>query len=221
EISIVEGQVLPHVSDQQKKYIPFPLQDWYVGGQLGSTGLYGTLRYVEKEKWVASTRIGVNPFAQQGNEDWAGYSLPMDISGGIRRPGFLSQYIGENAWTAGGSLFVGAGEEGFLLPGAFVEWERFLDAHTAPRPNHRRDARPHNYEVQAITLRLGAYLNTGNIGGGRVILPTISIGYQFNLRGPRIPKHDFKKTEVVYLHDIYREDLERQLERREDRNREP
>ncbi len=217
DVSIVEAQVIPHVSDQRNQYLQFPLQDLYVGGQLGSTGLYGTVRYVNKERWVGAASVGLNPFAQQGNDDWEGYTVPIVLSGGLRQPGFFSQYIGENAWTVGGSLFAGAGGAGFVLPGAFIELERFRKPTGQARKNHRRDARPYSYEVQAFTLRLGAYLNVGNWGQGRVIVPTISLGYQFNLFGPRIPKHDFKKTEVVYVHDIYRDQLMRQKERREER----
>ena len=105
----------------------------------------------------------------------------------------------------------------FVLPGAYVEIERFRTVASREGKNHRQDAGLYNYPVQSFILRLGSYVDLGNWGRGSVLLPTISFGYQFNLFGPRIPKHAFKKTEILYVHDIYRGDIERQQERRERR----
>lgn len=54
--------------------------------------------------------------------------------------------------------------------------------------------------------------------GGSLVRLTAAAGFQFNLIGPRIPDHEFKSTEVRYVHEYYVEDLRRQAERRAERN---
>jgi hypothetical protein len=49
-------------------------------------------------------------------------------------------------------------------------------------------------------------------------VPSFALSYSYNFIGPRIPSHAFKETEVMYLNDLYRDDLERQQARREARS---
>jgi hypothetical protein len=69
--------------------------------------------------------------------------------------------------------------------------------------------------VNALSLRLGLYLDfPALVNGGGFLKALLSFGYQFNILGPQIPEHEFKETKVLFVHDLYREDLERQRQRR-------
>src|SRR5690606_24445373 len=59
-VTLVEAQVQPHFSDNQKSYDVFPLQDFYLGAALSLVGLRADLRYVSKERYVGHIQAGVN-----------------------------------------------------------------------------------------------------------------------------------------------------------------
>ena len=57
------------------------------------------------------------------------------------------------------------------------------------------------------------------VNGGGFLKALLSFGYQLNILGPQIPEHEFTETKVLFVHDLYREDLERQRQRRAARAR--
>jgi hypothetical protein len=225
-VSIVESLVVPHFSDNQKEYEQFPLTDLYLGGSFGLTGVLASVRYVHTEQYVGYLAAGYNPF---GSRDPSGvlnrYLFPVHLGGGYRFPGIFPELLGENNWTVGADLMIGLGDpdgdpstpSGILFPGAFLDVERVLFSESGLRRDFRTDPRPYDYHVNALVFRAGAYLNVTNPSAG-LIVPVFSLSYQYNVVGPRIPEHDFKETEVLYVNDVYREDLRRQAERREERN---
>jgi len=226
-VSIVESLLVPHFSDNQKNYVQFPLTDLYLGGSFGLTGVLASLRYVHTERFVGYTAVGYNPFGSANPRSVMNrFIVPIHLGGGYRFPGALPELLGENNWTIGADLMLGFGDRdndpatppGILLPGVFLDIERVLFDESAIRRDFRTDPRPYNYRVNALVLRAAAYLNVTDLASGSFIFPAFSLSYQYNVMGPRIPSHEFKETQVLYVNDVYREDLERQAERREARN---
>jgi hypothetical protein len=215
-VSIIESLLIPHFSDNQKEYIQFPLRDFYVGGEIGLTGVLGVVRYVHLEQWVGYAKIGYNPFGGLSPDSFFNrFIVPMHLGAGYRFPGAFPEFLGENVWTAGADLFMGLGDRdndpatvaGIFLPGVFLDIERVLYDEAGRRRDYRSDPRPYNYRVNSLVLRVSAYLNLGNLGtAGSVIQPVLGLSYQYNVVGPEIPEHEFKQTEVLYVHDLYRED---------------
>jgi hypothetical protein len=224
-VSILESLLVPHFSDNQKDYQQFPLRDVYVGGSFGLTGLTGVARYVHREQFVAEAAAGWNPFGSFNASSIINrYAVPVHLGGGYRFPGLFTEFLGENMWTAGIDLFTGLGDRDndpatglFLLPGAFLDIERVLYDEEGRRRDFRTDPRPYNYRVNSLSLRVAAYLDFGALGTGGFVVPVVALRYLYNIVGPDIPKHPFKETEVLYVNEVYREDLERQAERREER----
>ena len=225
-VSLLESLLIPHFSDNQKEYVDFPLRDVYLGGAIGLTGVTVVARYVHTERYVGSVSVGFNPFGSfRAQSVLNRYWVPVQLGGGYRFPGLFPQFLGENLWTAGAELFLGFGDRdddpatdaAVFLPGAYIDIERVLFDEAGIRRDYRTDPRPYNYRVNAVVFRIGAYLDLSNLGSGSVIMPTFGVSYQYNVIGPAIPPHEFKETRVLYLHELYREDLERQAERREAR----
>jgi hypothetical protein len=230
-ISLVEGLILPHVSDNQKTYRLFPLRDLYLGVTLGLTGLLAETRYVHREKYFGYAGIGVNPFGGMQAPSLAPlpyYGVPLHLGAGVQLPFLSSLLPGDDHWSAGADLLLGLGDADgdpatpavVWVPGVFVELEkRDLFGWGSRRPgfgkrdDFREDPRPDNYRVRALFLRLGLYLDIQNRQSGWLKLDA-AIGFRYNLVGPRIPAHEFKETRVIYLSDEYREQLLRQRERR-------
>ncbi len=236
-VSIVESLLKPHFSDNQKVYVDFPLSDFYFGGEFGLTGIFAKARYVHKESITASLHVGINTFGSMSAESVLNqYLVPIRVGGGYRFPGMFSELIGSTLWTAGGELFLGLGDRdndestpaAVFMPGIYLEVERVLvdEADQLQRnlavndTDYREDPRPFNYHVSSLSLKLGAYFDFQAINRSRgFILPSVSLSYQINAIGPKIPPHEFKETEVLYLNELYRDDLIRQKERRDARNR--
>ncbi len=225
-VSLGESLVVPHFSDNRKEYVQFPLTDLYVGGSFGLTGVLAWLRYVHTERFVGYTAVGYNPFGSPNPASVLNrYRVPLHLGGGYRFPGAFPELLGENNWTVGADLMLGFGdpdgdpatESGVLVPGVFLDVERVLFDETGLRRDYREDPRPYNYRVNALVLRAAAYLNVTNLGADSVVYPVFSLSYQVNVMGPQIPEHEFKETNVLYLNEIYREDLEEQARRREER----
>ena len=225
-VSIVESLLVPHFSDNQKEHVEFPLTDFYIGGSFGLTGILGSVRYVHTEQYVAYIAAGYNPFrGRSPNSVLSQYTVPVHLGGGYRFPGIFPEFLGENNWTLGTDLMLGIGrrgadpvEPGVIVPGAFIDIERVLFDERGLRRDYRTDARPYNYRVNALVFRAAAYLNVTNLGAGDLFFPVFSLSYQYNVIGPRIPRHDFKETRVLYVDETYREDLRRQAERRDERS---
>jgi len=226
-VSIVESLLVPHFSDNQKNYVQFPLTDLYLGGSFGLTGVLASLRYVHTERFVGYTAVGYNPFGSANPRSVVNrFIVPIHLGGGYRFPGALPELLGENNWTLGADLMLGFGDRdndpetpsGILMPGVFLDVERVLFDESAIRRDFRTDPRPYNYRVNALVFRAAAYLNVTDLASGSFIFPSFSLSYQYNVMGPRIPSHEFKETQVLYVNDVYREDLERQAERRAERN---
>jgi hypothetical protein len=227
--------LIPHFSDNQKEYEFFPLQDLYLGTSIGLSGLLMELRYVHREKLVGYTSLGLNVF---GWFDWdllaplTYYVFPWHIGGGLRFPNLLERFLGSNHWSVGADILMGIGDgdgdpftPSFVwIPGVFFEiemnglfgWDSRWVGFSEPGP-FREDPRPENYHVRALFLRLAGYLDilTGRQSG--YIEIDVVFGFRYNVKGPRIPDHAFKDTQVVYLHDDYREQLIQQREKREQR----
>jgi hypothetical protein len=237
-ISVVEGQVLPHVSDNQKAFELFPLRDLYLGASLGITGLQAEARYLDRERVFGYARAGLNFFGGVGGRGFAPLNytrLSVNLGGGIAFPGLLENLIGQNHWSIGGDLFLGFGDADGIpdtpsvvwMPGLFFELEK-RDlfgwgngwAGFGPHGNYHDDPRPMNYHVRALTARIAAYLDLqGGAHTGWVKID-VAIGFRYNVAGPAIPAHPFKETRVAYISDEYRQQVLRQRERREQRMRE-
>ncbi len=225
-VSIVESLLVPHFSDNQKEHVEFPLTDLYIGGSFGLTGILGSVRYVHTEQYVGYLAAGYNPFRSDNPASVLNrYTVPVHLGGGYRFPGIFPEFLGENNWTVGVDLMLGFGRRGadpatsgVLVPGAFIDVERVLFDERGLRRDYRTDPRPYNYRVNALVFRAAAYLNVTNLGADDLFFPVFSLSYQYNVIGPRIPQHDFKETQVLYVDDAYREDLRRQAERRDERS---
>lgn len=220
-VSILEGLLVPHFSDNQKTYVDFPLRDLYVGGSFGLTGITAVARYVHLEQFVAEAQIGFNPFGSfNASSVMNRYWIPIHIGGGYRFPGVFPELLGENVWTVGADLLLGLGDRDndptsrVILPGAYLDIERVLYDEEGRRRDYREDPRPYNYTVNSLSLRAGVYFNFAGIASGTFIVPEIALRYQYSIIGPKIPEHEFKETNVLYVNEIYRDDLERQAERR-------
>jgi hypothetical protein len=237
-ISVVEGLVLPHVSDNQKAYQWFPLRDLYLGASLGITGLLAEVRYVERERLIGYARAG---WDFMGGVDGAAlaplnYSaLSVHLGAGVEFPGLLENLIGQNHWSVGADLRLGFGDADrdpgtpavVWMPGAFFELEmRDLFgwgdrwAGFGPRGDYHDDARPLNYHVRALFARVGVYVDIQNGQNAGWITVDAAVGFRYNIAGPRIPAHPFKETRVVYLSEEYRQQILHQRELREKRMKE-
>jgi hypothetical protein len=235
-ISVIEGIVLPHVSDNQKSYQRFPLRDVYLGASLGVTGLLAEARWVERERLLAYVRAGWDVLGGVGGTALAPLNesaLSVHLGAGVEFPGLLENLIGPNHWSVGGDLYLGFGNlDGappavIWMPGAFFELEmRTLFgwgdrwAGFGPQGDEHDDPRPLNYHVRALFARLGAYVDLQNGAATGWIKLDTAIGFRYNVAGPRIPEHPFKETRVVYMSDEYRQQVLRQRELRELRMKE-
>ncbi len=230
-VSVVEGQIVPHLSDNRKEYAYFPLEDWYVGVTTGFDGLAAGLQYVRAEKWVAYGSIGLNLLGAAGLGLYAPfnwYSLPLHLGGGRRFPGLVEYLIGDNHWTVGGDLLLGLGDRdgdpatpAFVwMPGVFFEVEKSRPVRAAGQgTDYREDARPYNYRLEALFLRLGLYLDVQNALRSSPVKLDLTLGWRTGVSGPRVPAQPFKETRLTYIHDEYRREIQRQRERREERLR--
>ena len=222
---------MPHISDSRKEYEYFPLVDWYLGATVGFDGLAAAVQYVHAEKWVAYGSIGLNLLGAAGLGVYAPftwYVVPLHVGGGMRFPGLLEHLIGDNHWTVGGDLLLGLGDLDLdsgtpavvWMPGVFFELEKSRPLRALRQAEeYREDARPWNYGLEALFLRLGMYLDLQNGLWSSPLKLNLTFGWRTAISGPRIPDHPFKETRVIYIHDEYRRDIERQRERREERLR--
>lgn len=226
-ISVVEGLIVPHVSDARKDYEDFPLQDLYLGLGFGISGLKLGLRYVHTERWVARLESGVNLAGGFPGSGLIGaHWVPLHVGGGYRFPGLFDELFGPTLWTAGLDLLVGFGDRDLtpttpvvsLMPGLTFEIERGLIDGEALDRDYRSDPRPANHGLTTVALRLGLYFNLFVPGSG-VVYPTLDLSFSTNIVGPTIPDHAFNSTDIIFVHEQYREDIQRQLERREARER--
>jgi len=234
-VSLVEGVLVPHISDNQKEYEQFVIQDLYLGFALGVTGLLAEIQYVHAEHIFGYANVGINLLGGVGG-NWLAplnyYRVPIHLGAGLRFPGLLEPFIGENHWGIGVELLLGMGEadqdpqtSSFVwLPGVFFEIEkRNLFgwgegwAGFTPRNEYREDPRPFNYHVRSFYLRLALNLNLQNGRDTGFIGFDAGVGFRYNLIGPKIPEHKLKETRVVYLNDEYREQIQMQLEKRRQR----
>ncbi len=221
-ISIVEALLFPHVGDNQKRYTLFPVNDLYAGIGFGLSGLTAGLRLVLTETWVISARSGLS---LSGSGAFGQFSVPLHLSGGFRFPTPLRLPFTGTNWTVGFDALLGVGDgdsdpgtpSAIFLPGAFLDIEHVLYDERASRREFRTDPRPFNYFAHAIVLRGGAYLDGADAGTG-LILPFLELRYEVSVIGPRIPAHEFKQTEVVYVDELYVDELRSQQSRRDARN---
>lgn len=209
-LTLVEAQIQPHISDNQKSYKVFPLEDVYLGATLSLVGIRADLRYVQKERYVGYVQAGVNLLGIAGanvNRTYDGFAVPIVLGGGLRYPSPFS-FVGTN-WTTGIEAVLGLGSVDrdpvtanvILLPGLFheVEWSLHRDIDVT---DYRTDARPYNYGVQSFYAKVGAYADfTG--GATDSIVLDVHVGYRFNLQGPKIPQHPFKESKVTFASQRY------------------
>ncbi len=229
-ISLVEAQLLPHVSDNQKAYQLFPLRDLYLGVALGITGLAAEARHVHQESFFGYASAGLNLFAgARALAPLGYYAVPLHLGAGLQLP-FLSSILpGENHWSAGADLLLGLGDADrdpatpsvVWMTGLFLELEkrdlfgwgsRWVGF--GPKGDFREDPRPDNYHVRALYLRLGLYLDLQDGGDTGYLKLDAALGFRYNLVGPRIPAHEFKETRTLYQSELYRDELQQQQERR-------
>lgn len=215
-VTLVEAQVQPHVSDNQKSYEVFPLSDWYLGATLSLVGLRADLRYVAKERYVGFAQAGVNVAGLAGakfNRTYGAFAVPVVVGGGIRYPSLLS-VVGSN-WTTGAEVILGLGSvdkdldtaDAIALPGLFHEVEWTFDRQVEVT-DYRTDPRPYNYGVHSLYAKIGAYPDF--LGGAtKSLLFDLHIGYRYNFKGPDIPHHPFKETRTTYASERY---VQRKLE---------
>jgi hypothetical protein len=234
-ISVVEAQLVPHVSDNQKAYERFPLRDLYVGLSAGVTGLLGEARFVDRERLFVYGRLGFNYLAGVGGAGLAPFNytvLALHLGGGVGFPGLFENLIGGNHWYLGADLHLGFGDADrdaatpavIWMPGVFFElekrdffgWrERWVGLDE--RGDFREDPRPVDYHVRALYARLGVRLDVQNGPETGWVKLDAAVGFRNTLVGPRIPPHPFKETRVVYLSEEYREQILRQREQRQSR----
>jgi hypothetical protein len=229
-VSLIEGMVLPHLSDNRKEHELFPLRDWYLGVSFGLTGFTVGPRYVHAEKWIGYGQLGWNLLGRIQANLYAPFNyflFPLHLGGGLRFPGLVEYLIGDNLWTVGGDLLLGLGDAdgdpatpAFIwMPGVFFEVEKVVFDGVRPRADFRADPRPFNYRLNSFFFRLLLYLDLQNAADSSLLKLSFSAGYRYNIVGPRIPSHSFKRTEMVYIHDEYRRQIEEQRRRREERLR--
>ena len=226
-VSIIEGLIAPHFSDNRKEYSDFPLEDLYLGLSFGTTGLDASVRYVRREALAFHASLGVNVFGSMVPGSTVNYySVPFHLGAGYRFPGPFPDLVGDLLLTLGADVLFGIGDRdgdpstsGFLgLPGIFLDIERALIDERGIGRDVRSDPRPYNYRVNAVVLRAAVYLDFVNPDVDGILLPALSLSYSYNIVGPRIPDHSIKETRVLYLNELYREDLERQKARRDARS---
>lgn len=215
-VTLVEAQIQPHFSDNQKSYELFPLEDWYLGAALSLVGLRADLRYVHKERYVAHAQAGVNLAALAGakfNRTYGAFAVPVVLGGGLRYPSLIT-LLGSN-WTTGVEVILGLGSadkdldtaDAIALPGLFHELEWTFDRQVEVT-DYRTDPRPYNYGVQSLYVKLGAYPDF--LGGAtKSLLFDLHVGYRYNFKGPDIPHHQFKETKVTFASERY---VQRKLE---------
>ena len=219
-ITLVEAQIEPHLSDNQKLYETFPLQDVYLGATLSLTGLRGEIRYVNRERFVGYGQVGLNLGALAGlkfNRTYATFAVPVVLGGGIRYPSIFT-LLGSH-WTSGAEFVLGIGkvnddpdtDNAIALPGLFHEFE-WAFKRDIEVTDYRADARPHNYGVQSFFAKLSAYADFFG-GASNGLRFDIHVGYRYNFLGPTIPAHAFKETKVTYASDRYAQ-RKREEERR-------
>ncbi len=220
DVSIVESIAVPHFSDNRKEYLVFPLFDFYAGVVTGTNGFGPSARAVFRERFTAHGTLAISSAWLFADGRLTRSPIAsLSIGTGFRFPGILPDLIGPNLVTVGGdaSVRVRGGALGggiAFLPGAFAEIERVFFDTMEPDRDFRSDPRPYNYRVHSVYARLTGHLDFQAIGSGDFLSPGLAIGYRVNVVGPRIPEHEFKRTEIVYVADEYREDLRVQAERR-------
>lgn len=226
-LSLIEGRETPHMSDDQKKYTLFPLQDFYLGGALSLSGVTANFRYTYLERYTGHLSIGANVWGSLFPETTFGsYLIPLHLGGGFRFPGILPTLLGPNSFTLGLDLFTGWGKlavnhDGpafFCLPGAFLDFEEIFYQGVPHEQDFRRQAEPYNYGVNSLFVRVGMYLNTADPIRSGLIVWDISCGFLCSFKGPSIPAHKFKETKPVFTHTLYREEIERQHKQQQQRN---
>ncbi len=221
-VSLVEAQLQPHISDSQKSYELFPLEDLYLGAVASLAGLRAEARYVREESLVGYAQAGLNLAAMVGlgfNRTYGSYAVPLVLGGGVRYPALVS-FLGSN-WTSGAELLLGVGgvdddqdtPSAVLVPGLVQEFEWAFRRDIDVR-DYRSDPRPSNYGVQSVFAKAGLYADF--LGATKSILFDVHVGYRFNLQGPKIPPHQFKETKITYASERYvarkREEKRRQEE---------
>lgn len=225
-ISIVEALLVPHISDNQKRYTQFPLNDLYLSGGLGLSGATAGLRLVLVERYVGYVRSGLNIFGgTRLGRVYNQIAVPIHVGAGIRFPSPLRLPFTGSNWTVGGDALVGIGDgdedpetpAASFFPGAFLDIEQVLYDERGARRDYRNDPRPYNYDAHSIVFRLGAYLNLADQERG-LIVPMFELSYHYSVLGPDIPDHEFKETEVRYVDELYVDDIREQIERRQERN---
>lgn len=221
DVSLIESIAVPHFSDNRKNYHMFPLFDLYAGIVTGSDGFGPSLRAVFRERYTINASATISSaWAYVDGRLTRPPIASIAAGAGFRFAGALQDLIGPNLITLGGDITLrirnnalGGGID--FLPGAFAEIEKvFFDSRQNDR-DFRIDPRPYNYRVNSVYVRWTEHLDFTSIGLSDPFRTGISIGYRVNMIGPRIPDHDFKSTQFVYVADEFRQDLQTQADRRQ------
>lgn len=227
-LSLVEGVVLPHFSDNRKEYRLFPLSDIYIGASAGFSGIGGDIRFTLMERYCMFSSIRVNAFRSLRKPPFTYNSASVLLGAGYRFISPVTALLGHNFWTAGLEVYTGFGDGDldpatrpfYWIPGVYFEIEKTFSPKKSGEQDYRNDPRPHNYRVNSFALRTGLGFNIGNYGDSGFLKLGISLSYRFNIKGPSIPDHEFKQTEPVYLSEQYLTQIEAARNRREIRSEE-
>ncbi|MFP4384482.1 MAG: hypothetical protein ACLFST_07060 [Spirochaetia bacterium] len=222
-LSLVEGIVLPHFSDNRKEYRVFPLSDIYIGASAGFTGIGGDIRFTLMERYCMYSSFRINAFRSLRKPPFSYNSVSVVLGGGYRFISPVTVLLGQNFWTVGLEMYSGFGDGDrdpatrpfYWIPGIFFEIEKTFSPKQSGEQDYRTDPRPHNYRVSSFSLRGGLGFNIGNYGDSGFLKLDLSLTYRFNIKGPSIPVHEFKQTEPVYLSEQYLAQIEAARKRRE------
>jgi hypothetical protein len=134
-VSLTEGLLVPHISDNQKEYERFVIRDLYLAFALGTSGLLAELQYARAEHIFGYANPGVDFLGGVGGSRMAPlnyYRVPLRLGAGLRYPDLLEPVIGENHWGFGAEVLLGFGNADqdpqtpspVWLPGVFFEIEK-------------------------------------------------------------------------------------------------
>ena len=198
----------------------------------GSPACWPQLRFVHQERLTLHARAGLNFLGGTSLAPLGYWAATVHLGAGAQFPGFLENLLGRNHWTVGGDLLLGLGDADrnagtptvVWMPGAFFELEKrdlfgWGDrwAGFGAQGDYHDDPRPLNYHARALYARVGVYLDLQNWVQAGPVLVDVSVGFRYNLVGPRIPPHRFKQTSLQYMSEEYREQVLLQREQRQKR----
>lgn len=200
-LSGLKGVKRPHFGNNVKEYRHFTIQDWLLGFGFGVLGPEAELRFVSADTWVFYAHASLNILTSlELTPLYGSFGFKTGFGVGARIPAPIQlPLIGKHYWGLYLDMAVGLGGENSFIPGLFFEFTKC----TFDDPNvKRKGGLPYNYHVNEYYLRFGVHLDTRENGSGTSF--DLSLGYRFAIRGSKIPGHEQKTTQTVYIHPEYR-----------------